>query len=250
MEMNRRDDARDVVPGDGVDVGNEFSESKKESIGDNEGASETTSLLNTGNIKEKRKIWWPSETIDKKESSKKVIVIEASTVSRGGLIFFDVVQNIATIVSLCLLLSQILPIFFMNDSSTTIGPVQMALRCYMSVFCIGAICAEQEALSINNVPLLKSWILRGLVYSFLGLVGLEESAAINYKTTGTPSLSFEDASVFILMSSFAMVFMGVTYFLMGIMCLGMVRDNLRSKYKSKVEKEIFKREMMKESEIV
>lgn len=208
--------------------------------------NETSSLLNKGKSKKTSNSWWSKGDTKGSESVKKVIVIEASTVSRGGLLFFDIVNNVATVTSLCLLLSQVLPIFFMNDSTTTIGPVQMALRCYMSVFCIGAICAEQEVLMINKVPLLHSWILRGLVYSFLGLVGLEESAAINYKTSGTPSLSFEDASVFILMSSFAMVIVGVLYFLMGIVCLRLMRDNLREKYNAKIEKEIMKREMMNE----
>ena len=125
----------------------------------------------------------------------------------------------------------------------------MALRCYMAVFCILVITAEQEIILVNNLPILQNWILRGLIYSFLGIVGLDESEAINYKTDGTPSLSFEHASVFILLSSSAMIAVGILYFLMGILFLQLFRDNLVKKYNEKLAKEIMKQEIINENTV-
>ena len=82
-----------------------------------------------------------------------------------------------------------------GSSDSALELVQMALRIYIGIFCVGAICAEQEVLVINKIPILHSWMIRGLTYSFLGLIGLEQSVAVNFNEDG--SSSGRHASLFI-----------------------------------------------------
>lgn len=166
-------------------------------------------------------------------------------------LYFDLVSMVTTIVALCMLLSQVLPLVFDRndeDSDSALGLVQMALRIYMGIFCVGAICAEQEVLVINKIPILHSWMIRGLTYSFLGLIGLEQSVAVNFNEDG--SSSGRHASLFIKFSSFALTFMGLLYFVMGLLCMRNIRKNAKKEYDLRLEKEKIRQDIFSDRKSV
>ena len=164
-------------------------------------------------------------------------------------IFFDFVGSVTSISALCMVLSQVLPLFFVDECE--IGPVQMALRVYMTVFCVGVIVAELECLFINSMPLLHNWLVRGIVYSFLGIVGMEESVAVKFDfkndDNNVTTTKEGHASLFIKLSSYAMTAMGALYFLMGCLCMRRLRDNCRMKYNERIRKAEMRHEILQEN---
>jgi len=165
-------------------------------------------------------------------------------------LFFDCVSSVTALSALCMGLSQVLPMFFVDEGE--IGPVQMALRVYMTLFCVGVIVAELECLLINRMPLLHSWLVRGIVYSFLGIVGMEESVAVKFDLnndddSSVPTTREGHASLFIKLSSYAMTALGVLYFLMGCLCMRRLRDNCRTKYNERIKKAEMKHQILQEN---
>eukprot|EP00816_Leptocylindrus_hargravesii_P005922 CAMPEP_0196812618 /NCGR_PEP_ID=MMETSP1362-20130617/29053_1 /TAXON_ID=163516 /ORGANISM="Leptocylindrus danicus, Strain CCMP1856" /LENGTH=252 /DNA_ID=CAMNT_0042188401 /DNA_START=187 /DNA_END=945 /DNA_ORIENTATION=- len=165
-------------------------------------------------------------------------------------LFFDCVSSVTALSALCMGLSQVLPVFFVDEGD--IGPVQMALRVYMTLFCVGVIVAELECLLINRMPLLHSWLVRGIVYSFLGVVGMEESVAVKFDLnndddSSVPTTREGHASLFIKLSSYAMTALGVLYFLMGCLCMKRLRDNCRTKYNERIRKAEMKHQILQEN---
>ncbi|KAG5192054.1 hypothetical protein JKP88DRAFT_133702, partial [Tribonema minus] len=98
--------------------------------------------------------------------------------------------------------------------SNNLSHVEFAVRVYAIVFCIGIILAELEWPSImKNAVLLRWWPVRGLLYTFVGLLTLEIS-------------DFNDnpvAEAFHYIFGWILVGVGVLYFFMGLARLHKVR---------------------------
>jgi len=109
--------------------------------------------------------------------------------------------------------------------------VQSILRIYMVATCILVIFIEMEWTSfIRDSNILRNWITRGLLYAFLGLVGME---ANDTEEPGFAS-SQKDAIVeFVNISAYIMVGVGVLYYLMGCLCLQMLRDKVVEDYEKR-----------------
>merc|ERR1712008_267192 len=100
---------------------------------------------------------------------------------------------------ICLLISQGLPFFFIKP-----GLLQIALRCYVAVFTIIFIFSELEVSCFTrHFVALDSWAYRGILQSFIGLIGIEESVTLYFIDKGnTDVLGYEIfAAAFITVSS-------------------------------------------------
>ena len=100
------------------------------------------------------------------------------------------------------------------------------LRCYLAIFSFIFLLTEITARITSSF--LQNWIYRGFLYTFLGVVGLEQRAAmiLNGSLDSEKPLTFDNiswsvewTSFFILISSWWMIGVGCLYFLFGIFCL-------------------------------
>jgi hypothetical protein len=90
---------------------------------------------------------------------------------------FHLLEGIAVVASCCLLTTQILPLLFIpfHDIANQIGVLNMALRIYIALFCILFALTELSVPIIRNSPLLTTYLSRGFLYSFVGLICVEEA---------------------------------------------------------------------------
>ena len=79
--------------------------------------------------------------------------------------------------------------------------------------------------------MLQNFFSRGLIYSFIGLICVEEvynKCISNILMTGAV-INSPWAAVFMQLSSFSMVGVGASYLLFGICCLHRLRDRMEEK---------------------
>ena len=77
----------------------------------------------------------------------------------------------------------------------------------------------------------NNWLMRGWLYSFLGLVGMEEAYAVLVSDSSTSNILASDlVSIFIQMSSWGMVAIGVLYFALGLLCMRSLKEKVRADY--------------------
>mmetsp|Transcript_25525 Transcript_25525/g.35785 ORF Transcript_25525/g.35785 Transcript_25525/m.35785 type:complete len:293 (+) Transcript_25525:83-961(+) len=158
---------------------------------------------------------------------------------------FHILEFMGVLASIGLLATQALPLFFVPLAD--IGVLQLALRLYVSLFCLSFMLVEFNvpAPFIRDSKILQAYFSRGFIYSFIGLIGMEESYAVTVKTLtaegngGThqyDAFRISWAPLFILVSSWLMVITGVLYMLLGICCMKKLRDSLKKKYDKQLKR--------------
>jgi len=138
------------------------------------------------------------------------------------------IQLVVVLDLLCILAAQILPLFFMTMPQ--IGRIQMVLRGYMTLFCLVFILVETRV----PVPFLKESTLltalmsRGFLYTFFGVVSLEESIAVNYRGQQLNQGSFYIGwpALFMEFTAYIICAIGVLYIAMGICCIGQLKRRM------------------------
>ena len=138
---------------------------------------------------------------------------------------FHLLQGITVTSSLCLLTTQILPLVLIpaHDIPNKFGVSSLALRAYISLFCILFILTEADVPVplVQHSNLLQRYASRGFLYSFLGLVCVEQSYSERVKQiveTGGDEKNLahvEWAAIFMQLSSWVMLGIGILYLLMG-----------------------------------
>ena len=76
---------------------------------------------------------------------------------------------------------------------------------------------------------LGNWMLRGFLYTFLGIVAKEQHTAM-LKNHTLVTASSVWAFLFVEVSSWCIVAIGLLYFLLGLFCLKRFRDRFRGQY--------------------
>lgn len=97
---------------------------------------------------------------------------------------------------------------------------------------------------IKNASLLQSYVPRGFLYSFVGLIGMEESYAVfvqGLKAEHGRSPEYDEVHIswetlLIKGSSLAMVVLGCAYMILGAFCMQGVRENLRKNHREAMER--------------
>jgi len=142
-------------------------------------------------------------------------------------LLFDSVRYLAILASSMMLLMQLVPLYILKSESTWL---QIAVRSYLAIFCLFFILTE------SNIPILRdllskfahsNWILRGFLYSFIGLIGIEQNLAIKVAdiaagTTNSvlgPTYGTLFASLFMDITTWTMISVGILYFVLGLLCM-------------------------------
>jgi hypothetical protein len=151
---------------------------------------------------------------------------------------FHFLEGVTVIAALCLLATQVIPLCYLPASEipAKIGILSLALKIYISAFCV-LFCLVEAGWPIpwiRSSPLLQVYISRGFLYSFLGLICVEESTSerikdIVHKTADELHVSW--AAIFMQISSWCFLATGMLYMLLGLCCMKRVRDRLQQKEK-------------------
>ncbi|CAN0096446.1 unnamed protein product [Heterosigma akashiwo] len=116
---------------------------------------------------------------------------------------------------------------------------EMILRGYCFVFCLGIVLFEMEwTKPIRDMILCHNWVLRGVMYVFVGLLGLEEEteevAVSDAKSSDEASETPERnvvATAVVELTAYIIIGVGLLYILMGVFCLKRLRDERLSKHR-------------------
>lgn len=152
-------------------------------------------------------------------------------------LIFTFISLVTIVASAFLLMTQILPLIV---DASQVSILQTALRCYVSIFCLIFIAVEFDVpiRFIRKSEILQNFIFRGFLYTFVGLIGAEESLAFQFedalKKDGADEVTSYWASLFIQISSWVMVGCGTVYLLLGICCMRRIRDRCRDDFKRKM----------------
>ena len=158
----------------------------------------------------------------KRKQSKKKLDKEC-TCNRFCYNIFVLINTIAILCQFGMLLGQVLSTVYVHSDV-----LQIALRVYIGLFCIAFIGLEAD-LCLQSNAILHTYWSRGIVYSFVGLVGVEQSIALRVDmlhTTVIDSMWSQTVSLLLHLSSWIMVCLGALYFFMGIFCLQILRDRV------------------------
>ena len=149
---------------------------------------------------------------------------------------FYFIEGFGVITSLCLMATQILPLFFL--SMKEIGLAEMVQKVYVTLFCFLFLLVEWDVpvAFLKDASFLQAYFSRGFLYSFLGLSCLEEAYSERVKDMVVHSkeqFHVSWISLFMQMSSWMMLALGILYMLLGMCCLKLLRDKLKDQDKEK-----------------
>jgi hypothetical protein len=138
--------------------------------------------------------------------------------------FFSLVSFSAAVASAVLLLSQLASVLVFSD----LGLIQTMLRAYVTILCIMFLLAEMRVeLFLDRAASFRSWFQRGFLYTWVGVMGMEESvAALGQAYPKYPGASNVVISTLLRASSLAVFGVGVLYMLMSVFCLRSVWEDL------------------------
>eukprot|EP00581_Thalassiosira_minuscula_P016015 CAMPEP_0183722746 /NCGR_PEP_ID=MMETSP0737-20130205/14615_1 /TAXON_ID=385413 /ORGANISM="Thalassiosira miniscula, Strain CCMP1093" /LENGTH=339 /DNA_ID=CAMNT_0025952977 /DNA_START=134 /DNA_END=1153 /DNA_ORIENTATION=- len=164
---------------------------------------------------------------------------------------FDSVRYLAILASCMMFAMQIVPLIIVGGESTWL---QIAVRCYLAIFCLSFVLTE------SRIPILRkllashndNWILRGFLYTFIGLIGMEQDLAVKVAeiAAGTTANVFGPdygtlfATLFMNITTWVMIAVGALYFLLGLLCLQGWYERLEKDHTEKVK--AWKREKKRE----
>lgn len=112
--------------------------------------------------------------------------------------------------------------------------LQMAVRSYLAIFYFIFILIESHlvrGLSHSN------WVLHGFLYTFIAFIGMEQDLVedIAEGTTNVfgPNMTKLFAMLFVSITSWIMVFVGILYTLLGLMCLQKWYEKIEDEHNEK-----------------
>uniref|UniRef100_A0A7S1ZNF7 Uncharacterized protein n=1 Tax=Trieres chinensis TaxID=1514140 RepID=A0A7S1ZNF7_TRICV len=234
--MEETKESCDVIEDEQIDHSEEES---KEAV-ENSSQSETTALLAPAEGTEPR----PNRYGSAQQETKTTGTEKAGGGFEGGEdededeefhfatschMFFVTVSAVTMLSLASMAISQLLLFLTQNDF------LPQLLRIYIFIFSSLFVFMELEwpVWLVRNIAGTSNWILRGMIYSFMGLVGMEQSTAVLAKEPFHQLF----VSLFIRISSWALVVMGGIYFVMGVLCMKGLRDKVRDEYREKCEEE-------------
>jgi len=166
---------------------------------------------------------------------------EDPPIERTPLHRFFIFYQVLVVLNLCCMCAcQVLMIIYKSK----MGAVQLTTRVYGAIFAILAIVVESEKGNSVRSSVLMNWCARGFVYSYLGVMGLEESIVVNISKSHVADAQF--VAVFVQFSSLGLIVLGGGYFVMGALCLRNVRDRRIAAYKTQVKQRDLRIAMLEE----
>jgi hypothetical protein len=169
---------------------------------------------------------------EKKSSKGKRTRKEECSCNRCCYSIFVLINTAAIMCQFGMLVGQILSTMYVHSDV-----LQIALRIYIGIFCIAFMGLEADLYLQNNYVLRTFWS-RGIVYSFVGLIGVEQSIALRVDMLHmdhVESMLSQMVSLLLHLSSWAMVCMGGLYFVLGLLCMQYLRDRLFAEEQKRIE---------------
>lgn len=142
--------------------------------------------------------------------------------------FFRLVSLLAIFAAVAMAIGQIVGIIFRN-----VGPIQYVMRIYVVALCIMVVFNECEWTKYTKESsILRNWVTRGLIYGFIGVLGLEEN---DTSTSRSDLVTGQEASdIYIKAVAWLMLGVGTLYLLMGITCMQRIYKRQREDYEERV----------------
>lgn len=191
---------------------------------------EKTSLLQSGDAEKKRYTNLSDDSSDEGEVDEEQVWMDEDDgdIKENSCNFakccndiFNIFSVLASFIHLAMLAAQILPeLFFEFDL------LEKVLRGYISVFCLVCIAIEAEWLFRDTT--ISNFMVRGIIYSFIGSVGMEQAVRVNKLNHAADSWAMFTA-LFLQIASYSETCLGCLYFIMGIFCMKIMRDKMRGK---------------------
>ena len=152
--------------------------------------------------------------------------------------FFHWLEGLAIMACIGILTTQLIPLIVVPLKQ--LGFLQTVLRIYISLFTVIFILIELRVpwVFLKKAYLLQTYFSRGLLYTFLGVIVMEEaySGRIDDMVHHASSdFHVAWAPLFMQISSWFVFVIGCAYMLLGVCCLQLFRDNLDQKHKQQVE---------------
>ena len=143
---------------------------------------------------------------------------------------FIAIRTVTVISAILMAASQFVGIYFQS-----LDALKSVLRGYMIAFSLIVAFNELEFTSlVRNSAVLRNWISRGFLYTFVGVLGLVEYEAD--MTSNLSDLSGKNRALrFIRVSAWIMVSVGILYTMMGALCLQLIANRVQEDYKKRVE---------------
>lgn len=145
---------------------------------------------------------------------------------------FHFIEGITAISAILLFSTQIAPFLFVRAKhlNKDLGFVAIIERLYISVFCILVVITESRVPIplVRDSQILQQYISRGFLYSFIGIICLEEahSERVLGLLTDTAGFHILWAALFMEVSAWSMLGMGMLYMALGILCMKILRDRM------------------------
>jgi hypothetical protein len=145
---------------------------------------------------------------------------------------FILISFLTAATSLCMAVGQLLGIVYQSD-----GPIEYVLNGYIILFCCLIIFNElQWTLFTRDSKILKYWVTRGLLYAFVGVIGLEQNdQAFDAQSQNTSQRAFEVSLAYIKAVAYILISCGALYFIMGLFCLQLLYNRILDAYGERVE---------------
>ena len=142
---------------------------------------------------------------------------------------FHLLEGVTAVVCACLFVTQILPFFVLRFRD--IGLLATMLKIYIALFSLLFVLTETGAPVpiLRHSPLLQPYASRGFLYSFLGLIGVQEAYSERVRDVMKAhgdEFHISWAPLFLQVTAWLVLSSGVVYLVLGICCLQRVRDRL------------------------
>lgn len=145
---------------------------------------------------------------------------------------FHLLQGLSAITSLLLLVSQILPLVLPSSKTAHMDVLSAVLKVYVSLICL-AFCVVEAELPVPFVrrsTLLDSFVSRGFIYTFVGLVCTTEAYSERVDDLMTHSnqrFYIGWVAIFMEICAWVMFGIGVVYMALGVSCTRGLRDRMK-----------------------
>lgn len=155
-------------------------------------------------------------------------------------VLFDLLRAASILANIMMLFNQLLPFVLLKENNTVL---QVAVRIYMTIFGLYFVLSEMRISILKRMAAFNThWILRGFMYTFIGLIGMEQALAIKVEdiAAGTASVFLMDygtliATLFISGTQWLMIGVGMLYTLLGVLCMQGWYDRLEEEHDEKIK---------------
>lgn len=114
---------------------------------------------------------------------------------------FVLIKLITLLAALAMAIGQLVGIILKQ-----VGPIQYVLRIYIIVFCFVIFINEMEwTAMIRESQVLSNWVTRGAIYSFVGVIGLEENDVDTNNSRSSNQKVAQTALIYIKVVAWGMV---------------------------------------------